>query len=70
MLSFFSFALTAINVKTIKTPAFLDNAHLHICLICIRLDVSSLTEIQYLLIEPNEKRTHSNERMILNMFFL
>ena len=37
-----------INGETIKTPGFYHNAHLHIYSTCLRLDVSSLTEIQYL----------------------
>ena len=44
-----------IHGKTIETPGFNDNAHLHICSICLRHDVSSLTEIQYLQIEPSER---------------
>ena len=53
-----------------KTPGFCDNAHLHICSICLRLDVSLLTEIQYLQIEPSEKETHTNESIMLKMFYL
>ena len=49
---------------------FYDNAHLHICSICLRLDVSSLVKIQYSEIEPSEKGTHTNESMIFKMFFL
>ena len=41
-----------------KTPGFYDNAHFCICWICLRLDVSSLTKIQYLQIEASEKGTH------------
>ena len=53
-----------------KTPGFYDNAHLLICSISLKLDVSSLTEIQYLQIETNEKGTHANENMMLKMFYL
>ena len=42
----------------------------HICSICLKLDVSSLIEIQYSQIEPSEKRTHTNESMMLKMFYL
>ena len=56
--------------KTIKSPIFYDNAHLHICLICLRLDVPSLTKIQYLQIEPSKKRTLTNESLMLKMFYL
>ena len=38
--------------------------------ICLRLDVSSLTEIQYLQIDPSEKGTHTNKIMMLEMFYL
>ena len=58
------------NGKTIKALDFYDNAHLHICLICLRLAVSSLSKIQYLQIEPNEKGTHTNESMMFKMFYL
>ena len=54
----------------IKTPGFYDNEHLHICSICLRLAVSSLTEIQYLQIEPGGKGTHTDESMMLKMFYL
>ena len=43
---------------------------MHICSICLRLDVSLLTEIYYLQIEPCEKGTHSNETIILKRFYL
>ena len=46
-----------INSKTVKAPGFYENAHLHICLICLRHYVSSLTGIQYLQIEPSVKGT-------------
>ena len=59
-----------INSKTIKTPGFYDNAYLHICSICLRLDVSSLTEIQYLQIEQSEKATHTNESTMIIIFYL
>ena len=39
----------------IKTPGFYDNAQFYFCLISLGLDVSSLTNIQYLQIEPREK---------------
>ena len=32
--------------------------------------MSSLTEIQYLQIETSEKGTHTNESMMLKMFYL
>ena len=64
---FFSFWLW-INSKTIKTPGFYDDAHLHICSICLRLDVFSLTEIQYLQNELSEKGTHTIESMTLKIF--
>ena len=45
--------------------------HLQICSICLRLAaVSSFTEIQYLQIEPNGKRTHAMESKMLKMFYL
>ena len=53
-----------------KTPGFYDSSHLHICLICLRLIVSSLTENQYLLIEPGQKETHSSESMMLKKIYL
>ena len=34
---------------------FYDNAHLHICSICLRLVVSSLIEIQYLQVNQVER---------------
>ena len=58
------------NGKTIKTPGFYNNTYLHICSICLRLDVSSLSEIQYLQTEPSEKETHINKRVMLKMFYL
>ena len=45
-----------------KTPGFHNDAHLHICSIGLRLVVSSMTEIQYLQIEPSEKRSHTNDQ--------
>ena len=54
---------------TIKTPGFPDNAYLHICSICLRLDGSSLTKIQYLQVEPSEKRTYTNGSMMLDVLF-
>ena len=51
-----------INDKTIKTPGFYGNAYL--------IDVFSLTEIQYLQTELNERGTHNKENMILKMFYL
>ena len=45
-----------------KAPGFCNNAHLHIHSICLKVDVSSLTEIWYLQIEPNEKGTQTNEK--------
>ena len=53
-----------------KTPGFYDNSHLHICSICLRLIVSSLTKNQYLQIEPGQKGTHTNENMMLKIFYL
>ena len=50
------------NDKTIKTPGFYYNAHLHNLL---KTNVSLLTEIQYLQTEPCEKVTHTNESMML-----
>ena len=58
------------NGKTIKAPGFSNNVHLHICSKFTRLDVSSLTEIQYLQIESSEKGTYTNESMMLKMFYL
>ena len=49
---------------------FYDNTHLQICSIGIRLDVSVLTEIKYLEIEPSEKETDTNEIMMIKMFYL
>ena len=54
--------------KTIKTHGFYDSAYLHICSICVRLDVSSVTEIQYLQNEPSGKGTHTNKSIMLKMF--
>ena len=48
-----------------KTPGFYENAHLHICSICLRLVVTSLTEIQYLQIESGGKGTHTNVSIML-----
>ena len=59
-----------INDKILKTPGFYENAHLLIYSICLRHYVSSLTEIQYLQIEPSEKGHHINESMMLKMFYL
>ena len=56
--------------KTIEVPGFYDNAHLSIFSICLIFDMSSLTEIQHLEIESSEKGTHTNERMMLKMFYL
>ena len=55
-----------------KTPGFYDNAHLHIYPICLRFDVLSLTETQYLHIDSSGKGTHTNESMMLlsMMFYL
>ena len=53
-----------------KTSGFYDNAHLPLCSICLRLDVPSLTEIQYLQIELSEKRTNTNESMMFEMFYV
>ena len=54
----------------IKTPGFYNNANLHICLICLRLVMSSLTEIQYLQIELSAQGMHTNEKIMLKMFYL
>ena len=43
---------------------------LYICSSCLRLDVSSLTEIQHLHIETSEKETYTNERKMLKMLYL
>ena len=51
-------------------PGFHDNVHFDICSICLRLNVSSLREIQYSQIEQSEKRTHTNESMIFKMLYL
>ena len=48
--------------SAVKTPSFYGNAYLHICSIWWYLEVSSLTECQYLHIEPSEKGTHTNEK--------
>ena len=48
--------------KTIKTLRFYSNAYLHDL---PTLYDSSLTEIQYLQIEPSEKKAHTNKRMML-----
>ena len=45
-------------------------AHLHICSICLRLVVLSLTEIQYFQIEPGGKGTHTNGSIMFKMFYL
>ena len=37
-------------------------------MICLRLDVSLLTEIQYLQIEPSAKGTHTNQSIMLKIF--
>ena len=38
--------------------------------VSLRLDMSSLTEIQCLQTEPSEKGIHTNESMMLKMFYL
>ena len=43
---------------------------MQICWICLRLDMSSLTEIRYLQIKPSEKGTHTNDNMMLEVFCL
>lgn len=48
--------------KTLKTPGFYNNAPLGDLL---RLDVLSLTEIEYLKIRLSEKETHTNRRVML-----
>ena len=48
--------------KAIKTLRFYSNAYLHDL---PRLYNSSLTEIQYLQIEPSEKKAHTNKHMML-----
>ena len=53
-----------------KTRGFYNDAYLHICSICLRLDVSLLPEIQYLQIEPSGKETHTNESMMPKIFYL
>ena len=58
-----------IDGKTIKTTGIYNNAHLDICSICSRFDVSSLAEIQYLQMESG-KGTHDNESIMLQMLFL
>ena len=40
------------------------------CSICLRLVVSSLTEIQYLDIDPSRKGTHPSESMMVKMFYV
>ena len=57
------------NSKTEKT-GFYNNADLHICLIFLRLDVPSLTEIQYFQIEQSKKGTHSHKCVMLKMLDL
>ena len=42
---------------------------MHICFICLSL-VVSLTETQYLEIEPSGKEVHTNKSMMLKMLFL
>ena len=54
----------------LETPGFYDNAHLQICSICLKLNVSSLTKNQYLLLEPSEKEMHTNNSIALNIFCL
>ena len=39
------------NSKAIKTPGLYDDAHLHICSICLRLAVPYLTETQHLFVD-------------------
>ena len=48
-----------------QKPDFYDKSGLHISSICLRLD-----EIQYLQIERSEKGKHTNESMMLKMFYL
>ena len=62
--------LLLINGKTIKAPGFYVSAHLHICSICLRIDVFPLTEIQYLQTEQREKETHTNQSIMLKMSYL
>ena len=66
VLNVFSFDCE-LMVKLLKHLVFTIT---HVCSICLKLDVSSLTEIQYSQIEPSEKRTHTNESMMLKMFYL
>ena len=40
---------------------------MHVCLVCLKLDVSSFTEIQYLEIEWSDKGTLTIESMMLNI---
>ena len=40
------------------------------CLIYLRPDVPSLTEIEYLQIKPSKKGTHTNESMMFKIFYL
>ena len=47
----------------------MPDLHLHICSICLRLVVSSLTEIRYLQIE-SRKREQTNESMMIKIFYL
>ena len=67
-MNFFSFECELI-ILNYKRPGFYDNVHLNICSICKRLVVSSLTKVHYLEIEPSEKGTHTNESMLLKMFY-
>ena len=58
----FNFVLIIKTGKTIKTLRFYSNAYLHDL---STLYNSSLTEIQYLQIDPSEKKAHTNKRMML-----
>ena len=58
----FSFVLIMKTGKAIKTLRFYSNAYLHDL---SRLYNYSLTEIQYLQIEPSEKKAHTNKHMML-----
>ena len=54
-----------VNYKTINIPGFYYNAHL---LYLLRLDVSSLPDIQYLSIEKWKGKTYQQNYELLNFF--
>ena len=49
---------------------FYNTVHFHICLICVKLVVSSLTETQYLRTKPSGKKKNNSKTLMLKTKFL